>query len=92
VEREPEPPFDLFGGEVFPQPPVRRRPLWTWLALGALVVFEIVMLVYFLLTSPKSRPDSFLGIWIFGSGVLATLLAIAQGMTPSDFIRATRGL
>jgi hypothetical protein len=80
--------LEMLGSSVFPEPRIRRNPIWTRLSLGALLVFEVVMLVWFLVASAKSRPDSFIGLWIAGSGVLVTLLAIAQGMTASDFTRA----
>jgi hypothetical protein len=91
---EPVPGVQLPGSSQYPEPRIRRSAIWTWLSLGALVVFEIAMVVYFLVSSPKSRPDSFIGIWIAGSGALATLLVIAQGITARDVTRsiAVRGI
>jgi hypothetical protein len=72
------------GQEYLPDPPIRRRPIWTRLSIGAWAAFEVAMTLYFLTTSAESRPSDFVGVWVFGSGVFGALAAIALGMRATD--------
>jgi len=64
--------------------PPRRRPVLTKFSILFFGLYELGMLLYFLVEPARRRPSDFIGIWVLGSLVSLSLLGFALGETTAD--------